>query len=178
MKEKKVNEYKLAIFGAFASIIFTAIYDLIKDKPLLSTLFTFVRWIWINLFEFKLRLWQAVLILILYRLIKKLVEKSRESSDRRNTKADWLLYTEDLFDGIKWKWGWVRNPLTNKMNINNLTIVCGKCGTSMSLDSSYTYGNNAQCPRCDNRINRYKDIQKVEAIIIDNVQRGLYPKRD
>lgn len=94
----------------------------------------------------------------------------------QNKSADWLNYTEDNIGGLNWRWKWERNVLTQQWNVVDLTIACNKCGTSMHLNDSYVYGKQAECPRCDNQIRDYKDLQKTESIIIDNVKRDLYQK--
>ena len=175
---KANNEYKIAFFGALLSIIFTAIYDFIKEKPLLSTFINFLKWIWSHIFEYQLKVWQILILIVLIWLIKailKAIKKPKESVTQ-NKSADWLNYTEDNIGGLNWRWKWERNVLTQQWNVVDLTIACNKCGTSMHLNDSYVYGKQAECPRCDNQIRDYKDLQKTESIIIDNVKRDLYQK--
>ena len=175
---KKNNEYKIAIFSALISIIFTAIYDFIKEKPFLSTFWNIIKWIWNNIFEFQIRIWQILLLSILLLIIRKIIisfQRIKKGTIKQN-ESDWLNYTEEIIDGLKWRWKWIKNPLTHKWNIDDLTIACSKCGTSMHLDESYVYGKTAECPRCENHIKNYKDIIKIESIIIDNVKRDMYKK--
>ncbi|MCG2612596.1 hypothetical protein LZZ90_13885 [Flavobacterium sp. SM15] len=175
---KNNNEYKIAIFGAFASIIFTAIYDFIKAKPILSTFWNLLKWIWNHIFEFQLKIWQILIFFITIWIIKSIIKVFKKPNENLTTQndADWLNYTEDNINGLNWRWKWIKNVLTHKWNIEDLTIACNKCGTSMHLDDSYVYGKTAECPRCENRIRDYKDLVKIEAIIIDNVKRDMYKK--
>lgn len=169
MTSNKPSEYKIAIFSAFIGIVFTAIYDFIKDKPILSSFFSICQWIWTNIFEFKIKIWLLLLFLTTIYLIKRFYNYKTKTPN----KADWLNYEEDTIDGIKWKWIWYKNPMSGNWTISDLKIVCNKCETSMDMNESYPY-DYAECPRCDNRKERYRSLQKIEAIIIDNVQRGLY----
>lgn len=171
----KKNEIILAFISALISIIFTAIYDYIKEKPFFSTLSYIINWIWNTVFEFELNIWKIILIIIGFTIIKKIIKFLSKNDTSTN---DWLNYTEDSIEGLKWRWKWRKNPLTHKWNVDDIRIVCSNCGTSMNMDYNITYGDNfAECPRCDKKISRFKDIGKIEAIIIDNIDRGLYKDR-
>ena len=168
---KKSSEYKLAIFSAFIGVIFTAIYDWVKEKPIFSTLWNSLKWIWKNIFEYELKLWVILCITIPLFLIRKII-KSAKPIDVPN-RADWLNYTNDSIDKLEWKWRW-RLSGSNKYSIDDLKPICPKCGTSMDLtESSFSL---ASCPRCDNYLTDIKNSQKIEAIILDNIDRNLYKK--
>ncbi len=55
MSKNQHSEIKIAIIGAFASVIFTAIYDWVKDKPVLSTFKNICKWLWKNIFQFEIK---------------------------------------------------------------------------------------------------------------------------
>ncbi|HCO20623.1 MAG TPA: hypothetical protein DIT47_06000 [Flavobacteriaceae bacterium] len=174
MKEKKNNEYIIAIFSAVLGIILTAFYDTIKEKPILSTFWNILKLIWQNIFEFEIKFWQLLLFFVVIFNIRIIVFSKKKSDIKQVDTNDWLSYVEDTIDGTKWRWKWTRNPLNHKFNISELTIVCNKCETSMHLEFEYGTGNYAVCPRCENKIYKFKDIDKVELIIIDNINRDLY----
>lgn len=171
MSKTTSSEIKIAIVGAAATVVFTAIWDWIKQKPILTTLINILKWLWQNIFEFRFALWQILALLIIYKIIRTLIKKTVKETQTEN-KNEWLNYTEDDIDGIKWKWFWQKNAL-GKWNIENLRPICNKCGTSMKLHEigSYDY---ADCPRCEKSISEFKSPNKVEDIIIDNVHRNLY----
>jgi len=168
MSKTTNSEYKIAIFGAAVSIIFTAIYDWIKAKPILYTLKSILGWIWNNIFKFELPVWQIIILLMVVLILNKILKKSPKENIEENFN-DWLNYTEDSFDGLKWKWIWQK--VFGKWNIENLSPICPECGTTME---QYNMMRSATCPRCDHRIYDFKSSSKIEAIIIDNVKRDLY----
>lgn len=166
MKKSKNSEYKIALFSALAGVIFTAIYDLIKDKPILSTLINVFKWIWNKLFEIQIPLWIILLLIILIILFRKFKPK------KNNQISDFRKYTKDEFDGILWKWRWERN-YNNKWSAQKITPVCDKCGTTTLLNEEYM-DVYATCPRCNNILKNLKPTYKIEAIIIDNIDRNLH----
>ena len=171
MKENKSSEYKIALFGAIIGIVLTAIYDLVKEKPILSSLWNIFKWIWKNIFEFTVSIWQILAVLLLFYLIKKL--KPKKETDI----PPFLKYVTDEFDEITWKWKWKWNPLTQQWNVQDLIPLCNKCGTSTLLNEEYA-DKYATCPRCENFMNKLKSTDKIEAIIIDNIDRKLYLNKE
>ncbi len=167
MKDRK-SEYKVALFGATLGVLFTAIYDFIKERPILTTLWNSLKWVWKNLFELKITIWQLLLALaIIYTLFKIRPKKKEKQS------PDFLNYTTDNFDEIKWKWDWKWNSITRKWHVDNLVPLCTKCETATMLNEDYI-DKYSTCPRCDNFMDKLKSSEKIEAIIIDNVHRNLY----
>ncbi len=170
------KDIKIAVLGAFASIVFTAIYDIAKSKPILSTFWDFLKWAWNNVFEFKFSVWQILIGLVLLYLILYLL--SLKNGKETQNQVLWTSYKEDNIQNMKWSWNWEKDFLTGKWQIEDLRPVCDSCGTKMHLKNSF---NNwepfAECPRCDKKFKGQKDLKKVEAVIIDNVQRGIYPNK-
>jgi len=164
------KDIKIAIFSAFAGIVFTAIYDLIKSKPILSTFWNGLKWIWINIFEFEVTIWQIMLGILTLFFILYLLSK-RESKIPEN-QFDWRDYTKDKIHNMTWSWFWEENFLNQKWNIKDLRPICDSCGTK----DNYRSNKFADCPRCGKIYKERKDLEKIEAIIIDNVQRGIFPK--
>lgn len=168
------KDKKIAVFSAFAGIVFTAIYDLIKSQPILSTFLNWLKWIWKNIFEFQITVWQVLLLISI--LIFTLYLLSKQRNNTPENKIDWLNYTKDKIHGMIWSWFWEKNPLNGKWNIKDLRPICDSCGTKMKIDDRFHYMKFAECPRCNKIYNDRKDLEKIEAIIIDNVQRGIFPK--
>jgi len=169
------KDTKITIFSGFVGIVFTAIYDVIKSKPILSTFWNGLKWIWKNIFEFELTVWQVllgfgVLILILYLL------SLRNSDGVLENGFDWRSYNKDRIHNMSWSWYWDKNPLDGKWNVKDLKPICNSCGTKMHFDNSSWSSVYAECPRCESKYHEQKDLTKIESVIIDNVQRGIYPK--
>lgn len=172
MSKSTNSEYKTAIFSGFVAIVFTAIYDWVKEKPILSSLDNVLKWVWYNLFQFELAVWQILLLFIILILVK--IFFKRNKAEDKNA-LDWLDYKKDTFDGLEWKWIWQKS--VNKWEedfsnwkIDDLDPICPKCGMEMNLRTYYS----ADCPRCDNYVSGIKPPHKIRSIIIDNVKRGLY----
>ena len=168
------KDIKIAIFSAFAGIIFTAIYDLIKSKPILSTFWNALKWVWKNIFEFQLTVWQIILglgflILILYLL-------SKRENEAGENQIEWLSYVNDNIHNVKWSWFWEKSVLDGKWSVKDLRPICNSCGTKMHLNNTSWEKKIADCPRCEKILYEHKDLAKVESVIIDNIQRGIYPK--
>ena len=168
------KDIKIAIFSAFAGVVFTAIYDLIKSKPILSTFWNGLKWIWKNIFEFEITVWQIILGIIVLILILYFLSK-RENETPKN-QLDWRNYTKDRIHNMTWSWYWEEN-LYGKWDVKDLRPICDSCGTKMKLENSYNNSYEfADCPRCGRIYNERKDLEKIHAVIIDNIQRRIYPK--
>ena len=172
----KKSEYKLAIFGGFIGVVFTAVYDLIKEKPILSTLLNILKWIWFNIMEFEVTVWQIIVGLITIIFILYLFSLKKEFPI--NNFDDWFSYENDTIHNVQWNWQWEKNPLTGKWNVNDLRPICHSCGTKMHLEESSWSSKFADCPRCGTEYYDRKDLRKIEAVILDNVRRGIYPKQE
>jgi len=170
------KEYKVAIVSAVAGVIATGIYDFIKEKPILSTLWSGLKWIWNTIFEAQFTVWQFLLFIIillaLLLFILWLTTKGVNSSSNAGT-ANWLAYEEDTIDGTTWKWNWEKG-LSGKYEAKHLRPLCHNCGTSMQFYEG-SWDTYYECPRCDERLKRVKSKYKVESIILDNVHRGKLP---
>lgn len=83
-----------------------------------------------------------------------------------------LSYTEDIFDGYKFRWNYTKDYF-GKYKINNLQLLCPKCETPMH--SNY---HGCDCPRCNHDVynSDLKANEKIAAIIVDNINRGMYNK--
>lgn len=168
MAKKISSEYKIAIFSALIGISFTAIYDFIKEKPILSTFWKFLKWIWVNIFEFQVSIWQILIALFIIILILFLIP------DKKNPTPDFLDYTTDTFEDIIWRWKWQWISYRKEWNVKDLIPLCIKCGTATTLEETISSHDYANCPRCNQRMTRIKKKNKIEAIIIDNLDRKIH----
>ncbi len=173
------KEIKVAVVTTVISVSGTAIYDFIKEKPVFSSLWNSVKWIWTTVFEFELKLWYFLLGLVIFVTIKRTIKSKKIDTViiPSEEMIDWLMYKEDTIDSIKWKWDWIKNPVDGNWNAKNIQPICNKCQTKMHLSKGVWYDLNSECPRCDNQYRNLKGIEKIESIIIDNVQRGFYKSK-
>lgn len=165
------KEILISFIGALFGIILTAIYDWVKDKPIFSTVWNFLKWIWFKILEFEIRLWQLILIVFVIYIIRKIIKT--KSNNIENPK--FLSYTTDNIHFFNWKWSWGLNPRNDQWNITDIKPICPKCQTMMHYEySTMYYKYIADCPRCKFTNNQIAEIKDIEAIIIDNIRRGIY----
>jgi hypothetical protein len=166
------KDYWIGLYTGIVGIILLALYDYVKEKPILSTLFSIIKWIWITFFEFEFKVWQIAIIILVLLSFKKILQATKKQV--KQTVSDnipkWLNYTQDTIDGITWKWKWNKRYATGNWYIADLFPLC-ECKTPMAL---YNGSSLATCPRCDKHIMDFKSPEKVEAIIRDNVDRAVY----
>ncbi|TSJ47610.1 hypothetical protein [Fluviicola chungangensis] len=166
MKKELTREIKLAFYGAIAGAIVTSVVDLIRSKPFYTSIWFGLKWFWNNILSFPIPVWGVIIILILSRI--------KFSSKEQSKKPRFTDYTEDTFAGMNWKWRWEENM--GVMEITGLRPLCGECGTSCSVQQGHLLPY-MKCPRCDKSGNILKSIDDIERIIIDNIERGNYPKK-
>lgn len=168
-KEKnKFLEYWLIIFGAIIGGVVTIIIDWAKAKPVLSTLVSMLKWIWTTIFEYSFSVWQIIVGILIIYLFRKIFKK-------QTPPPDFLKYRFEIVDGIKWKWGWALNESTKQYAIQDLSPVCIKCDTTSEVRYDDLHGYYIGiCPRCNYVMTNIKAKSKVEAILIDNIQKDNY----
>jgi uncharacterized paraquat-inducible protein A len=160
------KDVKISIISAVIGLIITGIWDIIKSKPILSTLRTIINWIWEYVLNFNVKIWQFSIILIAYYLLKKVLKKPL-------VLPSFLNYTSDKINNTKWCWEWNYNSFDEKWNIKNIKPICPDCDTKMiNYQEGFMYGFEAKCPRCDKHLYRLKSPQEIEAIIIDNIDKS------
>ncbi len=172
MKKFFNSPWTMALVPVVFGTILTAIYDAIKDKPILSTLWGWIKAVWnwiVDFLNLELKVWWIFLgviaIIVVLCIIAKLPSK------KETNLPDFVSYKEDTFGGWKWSWEWQLNHYDNKWHVNNLQAHCPKCNTPMFHDTSDT---EFQCPRCTFKTDyssKHKRRSEVEAVIIDNLDR-------
>lgn len=168
------------VFAGFVGIVFTALYDIIKSKPILSTFWDVLKWIWRNVFSYEVTIWQIIIFIVVSLIIRRIVLVIKGEDDELDNdikidedEPDWVYYIKDKIHGINWEWYW-RKDYSGKWSVDDLRPVCDSCGTKMQVDNSPYSRVYAECPRCNKKYGEHRDFSKIEAVIIDNVHRGLY----
>lgn len=165
------NDYKVGIFGGVIAVISSAVYDYIKEKPILSSVISFFIWIWEQIFEFEISVWQILIILIIFVVIYSFIKTDKTE---KTTPINFTYYNRDTIHGTIWTWDWQHNTFENKWQVQNITPICDNCGTRMKYEFSYGFDSSAKCPRCNNRQTNLRDKEIIEALIIDNIHQNLY----
>ena len=163
------KDYKIGLFGGVVTIIFTGIYDYTKEKPILSSFKSLFQWLWNQIFEFELKIWQIIIILIITVIINKLLRNKKIEQ-----KLNFTEYKRDIILGTQWSWSWEDDIFENKWKVRNITPICANCGTKMGFEPSYGSQLSAKCPRCGNYQTGLKDKETVERLIIDNIEQNFH----
>lgn len=164
-------EIIITLFG----FILTVIYDLVKSKPILSTIWNIIKAIWsfiITFLNLELKLWWILLGIIVLILILFVIVKIDDMKNAGISNVPFLNYKNDTIQGWNWSWRWEKQ-YDGKYHIVDLCPLCPKCKTPMR-DGFYDY---LECPRCRHNTREYMpDLCDIETVILDNINRGLFPK--
>lgn len=167
----KSTEFKTGIALLALSGISTAIYDFFKEKPLFSTIWAGIIWLYnsfVTILAFKIGIYWFLLFLIIIIFILFILNKSKKVFEPH------LQYTTDIL--IKWRWQWQYSG----SRITQLTPLCPDCNTIMSYNN-LDYYKLAECPRCEKKFSGdlpkwdknsyFEDDYKIQLLIIDNLQK-------
>jgi hypothetical protein len=177
MSNNTNNGWPIAVISSITlSIISSAIYDFIKSKPFLSSLFSFFKFIWnftIRILESEIKLWWIILIIILYKIIGLFIRKYKK--DKVPETAKYSDYKRERFKNWIWKWDWKWNG--ERWRISNLYPYCPNCDIEL-LNKSDILHQKIVCPRCNAQFTDYDhnidDTEGVKAMIYDNVKKENY----
>ena len=172
------NPWTIGIGTAVFSFLLTVFYDLIKQKPILSTIENIFNaigngiWSFLN---FDLKIWWiligvAIVILALW-LYSKYLDTKKE------TPPLFLEYTKDEILDFKWEWEWVKN-YSGKYEAQNICPICKKCGTPLVRKRfGDVYG--LECLRCGQMENQeLPDEGYIKMMIHDNVKRKYFDGKE
>ncbi len=87
---------------------------------------------------------------------------SKRGANTIKEELPYVEYTEDTFDGIPYRWGYIQG------RIANLQELCPKCETPLVYN---------KCPKCNSYIpyrSNKKTEQEIMVLIADNIRRKYY----
>ena len=164
------------------TVLGTGAYDWIKDKPILTTLWSFLKWLYnavVNILNIDIKLWFILLFILIF-YIAKFIYKLIFDRPVVETESlpEWIKYKQGVLKYWLWSWDYEREPFTGKIKITRLTPICQTCNTKMTGD--LLYGGYYRCPRCektyDSTYNRsWESAEDIKALIKDNIEKGDYP---
>lgn len=172
MKKWIKSPWGISIGTAIFSLLLTMGYDYSKEKPVLTTIWKVIVWIWdllLTILNFNLKVWWLILAVGLFILILYIIDKLKKEE---TFKPDFYSYREGKFKEWKWTWGWNWSQSKNAWIISDMKAHCPNCDTPM-IEHSSVYGLSFDCPRCDFRAsdNQCEEPYKIERIIFDNIDR-------
>ncbi|MBN2776502.1 MAG: hypothetical protein JXR36_02600 [Bacteroidales bacterium] len=165
------SPWAIGLGTAVFSFCLSVIYDLVKDKPLLSSIWSIIKWagelIW-KILNFNVKLWWIILFVILVIIVLYIIDSAKPKI-KENSLSE--TYKEDRIKGLRWSWEWEYSTFNQSWILSDLKAHCPKCDTPMIAQSSY--GLYLDCPRCDfkDHTRPEDELDKVQRIIIDNVNR-------
>lgn len=156
------------------AFVLSVFYDLVKTKPVLTTILSILQGIWkftLSFLNFQLRVWWVLLgiagvIFVLYIIFK--VDELKQSDI---SLSPFLQYTKDRVLNWTWEWDW-QKQYDGKYGIENLHPICPHCDTPFVRE----YGTY-KCPRClYSEGSNIPNFNTVKVMITDNIKKGLIPK--
>ncbi len=170
------TSWGISIGTAIFSFLLTVGYDLVKNKPIFSTIWAVLEAIGkliLAFLNFELKVWWIILGIVILLGIMYFWYKASEKSEKK--KPDFLKYKSDYFRHWQWSWDWEWSNYNKKWRISNLTAHCPKCDTRMVDHSNYFDGLRFACPRCNYKAfdDQCDQAGNVERVIIDNVNRSI-----
>jgi hypothetical protein len=142
------SPWTISIVTAIFSLLLTMFYDYFKNNPVLTTVWSIIKWIgnllW-TILNFDLKVWWIVIALILLIFVLFIIDKFKNADA---FKPYFHNYIEDNFKWWKWTWSWELNRSKSAWVISNLKAHCPKCDTPMIEIPSSLNGLSFDCPRC------------------------------
>ena len=172
------SAWTISIGTAIFSLLLTMVYDYLKEKPVLTTIWIIAKY-FVNLFciilDFNIKVWWIIVAVILFVVIVFLIGKLKKE---HTLKPDFYNYREGKFKKWRWTWGWKFDISKNVWLISDLIAHCPNCDTPM-INNSSRYELSFDCPRCDFEAIDYQcdEPHKIERIIIDNINRKEIDKK-
>ena len=137
MKNWIKSPWGISISTTIFSFLLTMGYDYSKEKPILTTIWKVIVWIWdliLTILNFNLKVWWIIVAIGLFILILFLIDKFKKEE---TFKPDFDSYREGKFKRWKWTWGWNWNQLKNAWSISDMKAHCPHCDTPMINNSSF-----------------------------------------
>lgn len=166
------SSWTISIGTAIFSLLLTMIYDYFKEEPILTTIWTIIKWIgnllW-TILNFDIKVWWIIIALTLLVFLLYIFDKLKNDE---SFKPDFYNYKEDFFKHWKWSWNWELNRAKTAWVVSNMQAHCPNCDTPM-IDRSNSYENHFECPRCDFKASdrQCDEPYKIERLILDNIDR-------
>lgn len=158
----------------------TVFYDLIKTKPVLTTIWAILQSIWefiLLCLTFQLRVWWVLLAIAGLILILTVVVKIDEQKHSETNQPLFLKYTKDKIMDWNWEWDWEKH-YDGSCWVSNLHPICPCCNTPL-VDGYNTWGRTMECPRCHYDVqSNIPNEDTVKMLIHDNVKKGLFPRNE
>lgn len=181
MKKWLKSPWGISIGTAIFTFALTVIYDCVKNKPILSTIHTFIQTTGkfiVQFFNIELKVWWVALGVLAITLVMYIMSKVITAAEK--SEPEFCQYNDGHFRHWRWTWDWQFNYNKGLWNIRHLVAHCPKCDTPMVDHSNCFRGVRFQCPRCNFQAedNECDQAYEVEQVIFDNIERQRQKARN
>jgi hypothetical protein len=163
----------IAIGAAVAGSLASFVLDIVKDKPVFSTIWSWLVWSWniiIAFLNLDIKVWWliigiGIIIFILWIIF-----------NINGERPNFLNYQKGVLKTWEWGWRWERDHFTKKWYVSDLHAYCPKCKTRLMESNS---NNPDKCPRCNFYVGfscYSENKNEIQHLILDNIEKGNYPK--
>lgn len=169
---KKLKNF---LYGGVSSLLFSFIYDWVKDKPLLSTAVTCLKWLWktlINFLALELKVWWLLSIIIIMRIVYLIYKNTNKEAP----KPEYINYTSERFKNWIWRWDWYYDAYQKNWLVTNMAAYCPNDDVQL-LNKSDMLRQRAVCPKCDTwygddyNLPSVEDTAGIKTLIYDKVRK-------
>lgn len=177
--KKLTSPAGIALWSALITVAVPIGYDLLKGKPVFSTIWSILKAIWsfiIAFLNFELRVWWILIGLTVLFCALYIIVKINDVKNTGNNEPPFLRYTKDYLMEWKWEWYWEKG-YDGKYSIKQLHPICPHCGTP--LVQSYAFNMGIACPRCNYKATaNMPDPDHIKVLITDNAKRKIENQGD
>lgn len=125
------------------------------------------KYLWLFI-TFKVPLWIIVMIIVIFYIIKKYWKRSKCKIPTKSNKEILLeTYTEDIYDGMNYRWRWCNT--SNGPSVMDLMLIC-KCGCVLDYD---IFDYDIQCPDCKKKYANNVDERAAERTFENRFRKKL-----
>lgn len=132
----------------------------------IEKVFSFIQ----NVLTFKIPVWIIIILFfIIIGIIKLLILINNKDNETKTKEVKRVFrdYTEDYYDGIKYRWKWYET--SNGIRITNLHPIC-ECGCDLVYDMFDSY---IECPDCKKNFRNKVDEDSAERVFANRYRKRL-----
>lgn len=170
-KKKNIKTWIISTGSGILAVLGIRLLDFIVGTKILSSIWKGIAWIFNGIggffnHKFEVSLWFLILLPIvvigLLLLILWIISKlQNENSDNTPPQIPFLKYTQDIFNGIMYRWEYEKN-YSGKYSIENISMYCPKCKCLIVYNS---------CPVCRKYYGNFrKDGAEIDALIRHRIE--------
>lgn len=176
--------FQLLIGSLVLTPVGTGIYDWLKQRPILTTITTWLAAFWNGLtYVWNIQLALGYFVVGGLILVFGLIWLVRISIKATLAEPDFTSYKVDKFKDWCWSWSWWYNPTRKKWEVVDMEPYCEACQMQMltRFDGRHTY----YCPQCERAYDNYdynstfgkkwEEKNDIAHLILNKIAKKTYP---